>query len=143
MVYTSPNFLLKLKEENDKLLLTQQILHPAVNTCELPKTLSVLTNTLPSIFTNKCYNYKGLPFKKEVQATQVGHLLEHLILENLKIMAMKEFGKACYRGETSWDWIQESYGKFNIVIESDAKSKKFYKEAIKNAIEVLEEIYKN
>lgn len=139
--YRSPNFSVLARQLDDCVILTQEIHNSATTTKDLPSTFSVLNQTIPSIFDNYCYNQNKYSFKKEVKNTEVGHLYEHLILENLKIFKIDSCGKADVRGETHWDWIKDKKGTFNIVVYSDRGENGFFNKALGKATEVLEMIY--
>lgn len=139
--YNSKNFFVTASQLDDCVFLTQTVHNPIVGTRELPYTYRVLEKTIPSIFKNHCDNYKKYPFVKEVKDTEVGHLYEHLILEYLKLIGVKKFGKADFSGETSWDWAREKKGTFRIIIYSNKSQNNLFNHAFKKATLVLEKIY--
>lgn len=141
MNYISKNFQINIQELKGRVVLTQNVINPIVHTSFLPRTLEVLQKRVPTIFDNKCYNGNGFSFGKESGSTEVGHLFEHLIIENLKLIAIKKCGKGDFKGETSWDWAKEKRGVFNIVVYSDGGLKKIFPIAFKKAVEVMEEIF--
>jgi len=128
-----------LKEKG--VLLTMQVLNSIVNTTKLPATHHVLDSVIPSIFNNECFNQKKLTFFEEAKNTEVAHLLEHLILENLKLIKLKNSKTADFRGLTSWNWEKNPYGTFKINISSRCNFHKYFFRAFKNSVLILNYIY--
>jgi len=122
--------------------LVQQVKRELVSTAALPLTSFVLAKTIPTIFENDCFNNSGLTFREEVKDTEIGHLFEHLILENLKLESLKENIYSDFRGETYWDWKKECFGRFNIDIEVNKVGKRYFYRALLRSITILESIYK-
>lgn len=91
-----------------------------VSTHAIPKTRSMLAQHIPGIFTHVCYNNDHLPFRKEVRATELGHLFEHMLLEYM-CLHKTEMGlyNAQLTGETSWNWKLNARGTFTVVIFAD------------------------
>lgn len=142
-LYTSKNFRVEVRQLSEKVLLTQQILDGRTSTSDLPVTYQILKENIPTVFDNECFNTEDLPFEIEVRKTEVGHLLEHLILENLKIESWRMSQPADFVGQTTWNWYREKYGKFNIEIWLDFKSRRFFKRAFRKSIFLLEKIYRS
>ncbi|OGM14978.1 hypothetical protein A3A76_05505 [Candidatus Woesebacteria bacterium RIFCSPLOWO2_01_FULL_39_23] len=139
--YCSRNFSVKIDQQKDKVFLLQQITNPAIHTDILSGTIPVLLKKIPTIFGNFCCNNAQLSFKNEVKNTEVGHLFEHLILENLKLETLKKENNADYIGETTWNWNLEKIGTYNITIFSPTKNKDIFYKACMKSIAILEEIY--
>lgn len=115
-----------------------QMLWPVFSTNKLFYTKRILDYYLPSIYNSKCFNNGELPFKIEVQNTEVGHLFEHILLEYLCIFKIKAgFKKATYMGETRWNWKRDKRGTFKITVSSFKKEKKFFKLALKESISLF------
>lgn len=139
--YHSHNFHVNFEQKADRVVLAQEVFNPALYTEDLPCTLAVLEKRIPTIFTNHCRNGKGYTFKREAKNTEVGHLFEHLILENLKLLALKKRKTADYRGVTSWDWSNNRRGSFDIVVYSGKKDKKLFSIAFAKSVRIMEEIF--
>jgi hypothetical protein len=137
----SDYFAVSLDQKEGVVLLTQKILHPIINTQELPETHDFLFKHLPTIFDNQCFNGKKLSFAEEVKSTEVGHLFEHIVLELLKIEVEKVYPNVSFKGETCWDWSKHGYGTFLITIRSNTVFKKFLKRAINKAVLILDNLY--
>lgn len=101
----------------------------------------MLEKNIPTIFENECFNYKKVSFRKEVENTEIGHLLEHMILENLKLLAEEKYGKGDFRGETKWNWKKDKKGKFNIVISAKEIEEEMFIRAFDKSVSLLEKIY--
>lgn len=88
-----------------------------VNTQDLPHTIAILNNFLPSIFTSECFNERKLPFSEEAAQTEVGHLFEHILLEYLCDLSDFNGEEVMYNGITRWDWRKNEHGTFAITID--------------------------
>jgi hypothetical protein len=72
-----------------------------------------LFQLLPHLSRHKCHNGNGYSFKKEAMATEVPHLLEHLIIE-LQAQAQHH---DVLKGETQWNWRVDPRGTFHVHVE--------------------------
>lgn len=76
----------------------------------LPKSLFRL---FPHLAHHKCHNDGGFSFKRESMATEIPHLLEHLIIE-LQTQAQRH---EILKGETQWNWRVDPRGTFHVHVE--------------------------
>ncbi|HEU4752905.1 MAG TPA: hypothetical protein VFU47_07325, partial [Armatimonadota bacterium] len=76
----------------------------------LPRSLFRL---FPHLAHHKCHNGNGYSFKREAMATEVPHLLEHLIIE---LQAQAQFHEVL-KGETQWNWRVDPRGTFHVHVE--------------------------
>jgi hypothetical protein len=89
---------------------------PDVNTCttdakpHLPRSLFRL---FPHLAHHKCHNEGGYSFRRECMATEIPHLLEHLIIE-LQTQAQRH---EVLKGETQWNWRVDPRGTFHVHVE--------------------------
>jgi hypothetical protein len=67
----------------------------------------------PNLSRHKCHNGNGYSFRKEARATEVPHLLEHLIIE-LQAQAQHH---DVLKGETQWNWRVDPRGTFHVHVE--------------------------
>lgn len=110
-------------------------------TSELPQTFSILEQSIPSILRATCYNYAKIPFYEEVKRTEIGHLFEHLILENLcKIRIVQGKDNTDFSGVTYWDWRKYPRGTFHITIDSGEQIKDILYPALKFSSDILNNI---
>ncbi len=111
---------------------------PKIYTSELPNTLPVLWELLPSIYKSQCFNEGNLTFCEEVKDTEIGHLFEHILLEFLCITKLKR-GFECseYSGVTNWNWKKERKGKFHVKIDLGISDYEIFKEAIEKSIYLM------
>ncbi|MFN3649599.1 MAG: cyanophycin synthetase family protein [Armatimonadota bacterium] len=72
-----------------------------------------LFNLFPHMARHKCHNGNGYSFKREAMATEVPHLLEHLIIE-LQAQAQHH---EILKGETQWNWRVDPRGTFHVHVE--------------------------
>jgi len=112
-----------------------------LTTKEFTHTSTVLKDTLPSIFASKCFNDLGFTFEKEVQATEIGHLFEHIILEYLCLSKIDSgYKEALYIGKTRWNWIKEPTGLFHITLNVPQEEKKLLYVSLSKGIVLLRKI---
>ena len=72
-----------------------------------------LFRLFPHLARHKCHNGSGYSFKREAMATEVPHLLEHLIME-LQNQAQHHDQ---LKGETQWNWRVDPRGTFHVHVE--------------------------
>jgi hypothetical protein len=76
----------------------------------LPRSLFRL---FPHLARHKCHNDGGYSFRRESMATEIPHLLEHLIIE-LQTQAQRH---EILKGETQWNWRVDPRGTFHVHVE--------------------------
>jgi len=76
----------------------------------LPRSLFRL---FPHLAQHKCHNDGGYSFRRESMATEIPHLLEHLIIE-LQTQAQRH---EILKGETQWNWRVDPRGTFHVHVE--------------------------
>ena len=76
----------------------------------LPRSLFRL---FPHLAQHKCHNDAGYSFRRESMATEIPHLLEHLIIE-LQTQAQRH---EILKGETQWNWRVDPRGTFHVHVE--------------------------
>lgn len=137
--YMSPFFSLKMKQSDKLTTLTMQLFIPCVNTKDLPHTKQFLTKNFPSVLKTECFNDKNLPFFDEVNETEIGHLFEHILLDQLCILKIQSGASfAVFNGNTSWDWQTNPYGMFEILVDIGKKECKLLMEALRKTVELTE-----
>lgn len=72
-----------------------------------------LFRLFPHLAHHKCHNEGGYSFRREAMATEVPHLLEHLIIE----LQAKAQHHAVLKGETQWNWRVDPRGTFHVHVE--------------------------
>ena len=72
-----------------------------------------LFRLFPHLALHRCHNGNGYSFKREAMATEVPHLLEHLIIE-LQSQAQHH---EVLKGETQWNWRVDPRGTFHVHVE--------------------------
>jgi hypothetical protein len=83
------------------------------NTSEKPHLARGLFRMLPRLKKHRCYNDGNLTFQREAAATEIAHLLEHLVLE---LQAVTLCGRGI-RGVTYWNWKEEPTGHFHVDVD--------------------------
>lgn len=112
-----------------------------LTTACFPDTSKILQDILPSIFDNRCFNYRKVSFREEVKDTEIPHLLEHILLTLLRDVALKEgYAKVIYKGFTNWDWTTEERGLFHITIEGDPIHQTYLVNTLNKSIVILNSI---
>lgn len=72
-----------------------------------------LFRLFPHLAHHKCHNGRGFSFQREAMATEVPHLLEHLIIE---LQAQAQHHEVL-KGETQWNWRVDPRGTFHVHLE--------------------------
>lgn len=115
---------------------------PIVNTRHIPHTYSYLQKNFPDVLATECFNDLNLPFCEEVKATELGHLFEHMLLVNIcQIKVHSGVRDVVVNGRTSWNWMKEKEGVFNIMIDIGKKDIEYLIHALKKTIEVFEKLF--
>ncbi|HSX57905.1 MAG TPA: hypothetical protein VLE47_01370 [Candidatus Saccharimonadales bacterium] len=140
VIYSSQNFFLYKRTSGTNLYLVMQLLTGFVKTDKLPKTKMILRESLPQIFLNECFNEESLCFSKEVENTEIGHLFEHILLQNLLQKNLSNEQELEINGETFWNWKKETIGKFHIQIEGKNLKERSLQPSIDDSISLLEKI---
>lgn len=141
-IYSSSTFTLSLKKMASTTRLQMNILLPIVNTRDLPSTYSFLKKNFPDVLLTECFNDLNLPFSKEVTATELGHLFEHILLVNIcKAKVRAGFKNVVVNGRTEWNWIKDPQGVFHILIDIGKKDVNILVRALKKTIELFERLF--
>lgn len=112
-----------------------------VNTSDIPQTLEFLTNNCPSVLRTQCFNDKNLPFSLEVKETEIGHLFEHILIDKLCTLKIKNGAKsAILNGNTSWNWQKNPYGSFQILIDLGQNDLELLIEGLKTSINITRKL---
>ncbi len=72
-----------------------------------------LFRLFPHLAHHKCHNGNGYSFRREAMATEVPHLLEHLIIE---LQTQAQYHQVL-KGETQWNWRIDPRGTFHVHVE--------------------------
>jgi hypothetical protein len=141
IIYTSSVFDLAMGQTTKNTRLKMQVYGPVVNTRDLPQTLPFLRQHYPSVLKTECFNDHCLSFSQEVCATEIGHLFEHIVLDELCALKIKTGAKnAVFNGRTSWNWQRDAQGVFHIVIDAGKKELELLIEAIRTATLLTESL---
>lgn len=118
-----------------------QINFALVNTSDIPQTLTFLKENYPSVLRTQCFNDQNLPFAIEVEKTEIGHLFEHILIDNLCALKIKSgANSAVFNGTTSWNWKETPYGSFEIWIDIGRKDQSLLIEGLKQTIELTKKL---
>lgn len=139
--YESSFFSLKIELGNRSTALVMQLLIPWVNTKDLPHTKDFFNKNFPSVLRTQCFNDKNLPFSLEIEETEIGHLFEHILIDQLCILKIQSGAEsAVFNGQTFWNWQKNPYGCFQILIDIGKSDLNLFKEALTKAIELTERL---
>ncbi len=112
-----------------------------INTEDLPTIYEDLNKFFPSVLSTKCFNDKNLPFDIEVRKTEIAHLFEHILIEYI---FQKKFEKGekniKVKGLTEWNWMNEPYGTYNLLINVGKNEKDVFDYAFNQTILLFEEL---
>ena len=109
-----------------------QIPRPILFTSELPDFDQRLLQCLPSLRSTICHNEDGLSFADELRATEMGHVVEHMVLALLTEQGIYA------KGTTEWDWFTEPEGSFTITLFGRGFDPPTVTLAVAGALRVLE-----
>lgn len=141
LTYNSNFFTLKIRQTRKATAITMQVSVPLVNTRDIPQTLEYMKENFPTVLRTKCYNDQNLPFSVEVKETEIGHLFEHILIDSLCDLKIKNGAKsAVFSGNTSWNWRRDPYGLFQIWIDIGKREFALFIEALKKTIKATEEL---
>lgn len=140
-LYRSHYFSLDINQKNNNTTLRMKMGVPLVNTRSIPHTFSFLKSHAPSVLATRCFNDLNLAFDEEVKATELGHLFEHILLEQLCVLKISAgFANAVFNGRTYWNWERDPTGVFHIVIDIGKKEIALLLTALQNTIQLFESL---
>jgi hypothetical protein len=86
-----------------------------LRTSEVPGLASATLAALPGLKGHRCRNRAGLRFARELEDTELAHLIEHVTLEMMAMAGSPD----TLRGATSWDFEADGPGAFRVSIAWD------------------------
>lgn len=135
LTYKTDLFSLRVEQKIETTTITMHLFTSIVNTFYLPHTVATLKTFLPSVLRSTCFNDNDLPFVKEAQQTEIGHLFEHILLEYLCEAKMtQEKSDISFSGVTEWNWNKDARGIFHITIDAGIEEKYLLEDALKKTI---------
>lgn len=144
LFYLSDRFSLQVGTDEHKTHIDMSLFIPNVNTRDFPHTFDFLKKNFPSVLRTQCFNYKNLSFKDEVKETELGHLFEHILLDQLCIEKINLGSiRVSYSGRTSWNWKKDKRGVFHIFVNANKKDSCLLNPALKNTINLVERLLIN
>ncbi len=138
--YKSPSFSLQIKQGNTDTFLKLVMHTTIVSTNHIPQTHSFLKLHSPSVLTTECFNPNNYPFCVEVKNTEMGHLFEHMLLDEMRRLQEANGLHNVFNGETSWDYSKLGYGVFSIWIDSGYSKEPIMHTALHNTIFLFEKL---
>lgn len=139
--YADDLFSLSIEHSKIHTFIHMSLMTECVNTRDIPWTLMLLQKQLPSILQSTCYNDENIPFAVEVQRTEIGHLFEHILLEYLCEEKMRKgCDEATFSGRTRWNWQEDPYGMFHIVINMRITDADIFPTALGRSIMLIKRI---
>lgn len=138
--YKSDFFSLRLSSKADEVSLYMQFPEDCITTRSLPLTYDFLAKHIPSILQCQCFNDQGLPFSEELKKTELAHLFEHIVLDQLCQEKSWDFD-AEYSGRTEWDWDKYPLGSFKVTIDRSTTDDRYFAVALNKSISLLEKLY--
>ena len=137
--YTSPFFSLTLQREENTMYMKMQTHSDLITTRNLPHTVQILKEVCPRVLKTQCFNNKNLPFYKEVENTEIGHMFEHILLAYLCKLCVKHgIRDVVFNGKTNWNWLTDQKGVFHIYITPADLMSSLIHTAIKKTIYITE-----
>src|SRR3989344_4488342 len=83
-------FDLAIRHRRVQTMITMELSIPSVTTKDFPQTFAILQKRLPSVLQSQCFNEENIPFLLEVKTTEIGHLFEHILLEYLCELKLRQ-----------------------------------------------------
>jgi hypothetical protein len=80
-----------------------------------------------------------LPFAEEVKHTEMAHLFEHILLDQLCQEKSAEVD-AEYSGQTQWNWNKHPIGSFQVTVGSAKKEERYLAIALNKTINLMEQL---
>lgn len=144
LFYLSDSFSVYVGTDEYKTHIDMNFFIQSVNTRDFPHTKDFFKKNFPSVLRTQCFNYKNFSFDKEIEATELGHLFEHILLDQLCFKKMNlGLNSVSYSGRTSWNWRKEKKGIFHIFVNAKEKDKIFLDMALKDTINLFERLLIN
>jgi len=140
----SDYFSLSIKQDSKNTKIKMRLFTEIVNTRDIPATYDLLSRKLPGVFTSDCFNEENLSFSQEVKETEIGHLFEHILLENLcKLTSLRGNYFSEFSGETSWDWRKGKKGTFDITLDVGFGINDIFLLALERSVSLTNQIIKS
>lgn len=130
-------FIININATRHKVILKLKISKYSLKTSQFPKTALILNKYLPTIFRNKCFNNANIPFVQEVLNTEISHLFEHVLLENMCLIKIKYVDSVAYDGRTFWD-IDQNNGEYRIEIQCHLYDWPIFIKALSKSIQLMD-----
>jgi hypothetical protein len=143
-IYESDIFSLRIFPCRNRVKLTMALTCGITSTSDIPDTLSILNKHCPDVLTTTCLNETNHSFRQEVVSTEIGHLFEHILLENLcQAKLMSGSGSATFNGRTDWDWNTDPQGVFHITVRISKNDWRILSIALRKTIALTEHIIRS
>ncbi len=108
-------------------------------TC-FPEMYHFLQVRQPSVLETTCFNDENLTFSEEVKQTEMGHLFEHLVIDQLCQLKAKT-DDAEFEGCTEWNWWKYPIGSFKVTININHQDQKYLDHALRTSEQLIEDLY--
>ena len=139
--HASVSFSLLVSQEIQNTVILMKLNTIAVNTRHIENITELMQLYCPSVLRTHCFNNQNLPFRQEVKATEIGHLFEHILLEELCVNKLAcGVRSAIFNGRTNWNWIKEPRGLFHIIIDAGFSDHLVFSTALAHAVEITESL---
>jgi hypothetical protein len=120
MTVRTPHFSLDVAHRGKSVFLSMQVHNGHHNTDCFCDVVGFLKDQAPSVLETTCFNPKNLPFCKEVERTEMGHLFEHILITYLCDETIKSgLSEATFDAVTEWNWKMNPVGSFEIEIKAE------------------------
>jgi hypothetical protein len=137
--YTSNHFWLSYQTTANNTHIEMQMKSKIWSTANLPQTLNFLQDNFPQVLKTRCFNDQNLPFTEEVKNTEIGHLFEHILLQQLYLLKSSAgFTNVTFNGRTFWNWNKHPYGHFQIVVDCGKQDAQFLMPALEYTVSLTE-----
>ena len=118
-----------------------QLSLPFATTRNLPATKTFLEEFAPTVLNTECFNELNLPFDQEVSNTEIGHLFEHILIDEFCLSQIRGGEKSSVvNGRTFWNWQENPFGTFEIWIDIGKDKFNTFLEALRKTIQLIENL---
>lgn len=138
-LYDNALYWLRINKHSKDIELVMGLYTSMVTTQQLPLTTALLFKLLPDIYKTQCLNDQKLPFRQEIQDTELGHLFEHILLVYLcEEKVALGCQKSVFSGTTSWDWHKEQRGMFHIRVRIKGEDQLLLQQALSKTMALFD-----
>ncbi len=140
IIYSSSDFVIRVHIGDTETYIYTKFFTEEFSTLEFFNTVNVLKAQIPGVLETICHNDLNLPFCEEVKNTELAHLFEHILIQELADARNAQGNYKDYSGETAWDWTADEKGVFHVTISATSEDLDIIEESCNKSVGILSEI---